>query len=77
MKPLSTQEPSMAQLLRAADPPEWIQRMWRDYATTGTYRAEDLRRLLGDQRRGVRIGPNGCAASFLKHETTLLSPPKD
>jgi hypothetical protein len=48
-----------------AQPPEWVRRMIEHYRQTGTYRPEDLRRLLGDPTRGVEVGPNPSLASFL------------
>ncbi len=43
--------------MQQASPPEWIQEMIAHYRRTGTYRAKDLRRLLGDPKKGVEIGP--------------------
>jgi hypothetical protein len=34
------------------------------YNRTGTYRPEDLRRLLGDPNRAVEVGPNTSLAAF-------------
>jgi len=34
------------------------------YHRTGTYRAEDLRRLLGDPNRSVEVGPIASLSSF-------------
>jgi hypothetical protein len=44
--------------------PEWIRKMKEHYARTGTYRPEDLRRLLGDPARRVEMPPQG---SVTKH----------
>ena len=44
--------------LRSMPTPEWLLKMQQRYAETGTYRHEDLRRLLGDQNRRVEVGPN-------------------
>ena len=37
---------------------KWVREMKEHFARTGCYRAEDLRRLLGDPKRGVTVGPN-------------------
>lgn len=37
---------------------EWVRRMSEDFAKTGSYRPEDLRRLLGDPTRGVELTTN-------------------
>ena len=37
--------------------PEWVRLMKEHYFRTGKFRAEDLRRLLGDPQRGVELGP--------------------
>jgi hypothetical protein len=43
---------------------DWVRDMIDHYRRTGTYRAKDLRRLLGDPNRGVEVGPNAGLASF-------------
>ena len=35
--------------------PEWIRKMREHYTKTGSYRPEDLRRLLGDPTHGVEM----------------------
>lgn len=52
-------------LLQKAPTPEWVRKMVEHYRRTGTYRAEDLRRLLGDPTKGVEIGPNSSLTSDL------------
>lgn len=52
--------------MRAAPVPDWIVKMHEHFRQTGTYRPEDLRRLLGDQRRTVQVGPNASFATFVK-----------
>ena len=42
----------------------WVAEMRRHYALTGTYRPEDLRRLLGDPKRGVESGPRASVAKY-------------
>ena len=42
----------------------WVVEMKRHYALTGTYRQEDLRRLLGDPKRGVESGPRASMAKY-------------
>jgi len=50
--------------LQEMPPADWVQQMIDHYRRTGTYRAKDLRRLLGDPNKGVEIGPNTSIASF-------------
>ncbi len=50
----------MRQLPRA----DWVRAMIEHYQRTGSYRTEDLRRLLGDPNRVVEVGPNASLASF-------------
>ncbi len=38
---------------------------------TGTYRPEDLRRLLGDPNKSVEVGPESSLSSFLSAEGRL------
>jgi hypothetical protein len=63
MKTVETQ-PTIWEQLRSAPVPDWIVKMNEHYRLTGTYRCEDLRRLLGDQRRTVRTGANVDFESF-------------
>ncbi len=44
---------------------EWVRKMLEHYQKTGTYRAEDLRRLLGDPTQGVEVGPDISLVAFL------------
>ncbi len=48
-------------------PADWIRAMVAHYQHTGSYRPEDLRRLLGDPNRAVEVGPNASLASFFSH----------
>lgn len=52
-------------LLSQAQPAEWVRKMIDHYQRTGTYRAEDLRRLLGDPTKGVEVGPDSSLSAFL------------
>ncbi len=51
--------------LRRMPPAQWVQDMIDHYHRTGSYRPQDLRRLLGDPNRAVEIGPNAKLPSFL------------
>ena len=42
---------------------EWVRAMIDHFRRTGTYRARDLRRLLGDPNRSVEFDPNASLAS--------------
>lgn len=46
-------------------PAGWVQDMVDHYRRTGTYRPEDLRRLLGDPNKAVEVGPNTSLSSHL------------
>ena len=50
--------------LRQLPPADWVRAMIDHYQRTGSYRSEDLRRLLGDPNRSVEAGPNASLASF-------------
>jgi len=50
--------------LRQLPPADWVRAMIEHYQRTGSYRTEDLRRLLGDPNRPVEVGPNASLASF-------------
>lgn len=55
-------------LLTTAPPAEWVSKMVEHYRRTGTYRPEDLRRLLGDPTKGVEVGPKACLAALLAEQ---------
>lgn len=59
-------ESTFAATMRAAPVPDWVVKMQEHFRQTGTYRPEDLRRLLGDRRRTVQVGPNASFATFVK-----------
>ncbi len=44
-------------------PAEWVRDMIDHHRRTGSYRPEDLRRLLGDPNKAVEIGPDVSIAS--------------
>ena len=53
--------------LRELPPADWVTAMIEHYRRTGSYRSEDLRRLLGDPNRSVEVGPDASLASFFSH----------
>ncbi|MEX0612879.1 MAG: hypothetical protein WD229_12235 [Pirellulales bacterium] len=53
------------ELLSDAEPPDWIREMIEYYRRTGTYRPEDLHRLMGDPTRGVEVDPNTSLSCLL------------
>lgn len=61
-------ETDLAEKLASAPPAEWVIEMRRHYARTGSYRPEDLRRLLGDQSKvsdlAARLAALGKNSSF-------------
>jgi hypothetical protein len=46
-----------ASLRAAASPQKWVEEMRQHFAATGSYRASDIARLIGDVSRAVEIGP--------------------
>jgi len=56
---------------RAANAQEarWVREMKEHYAKAGTYRPEDLRRLLGDPAKGVEMGPRASVSRYLADKT--------
>lgn len=50
--------------LRQLPAAPWVREMVDHFRRTGTYRARDLRRLLGDPNRAVEVGPNSSLSSF-------------
>jgi hypothetical protein len=49
-------------------PAEWVIEMIEHRRRTGSYRPEDLRRLLGDPNKSVEVGPETSLSSFLSTE---------
>jgi hypothetical protein len=48
---------------RESPPPDWVRQMIEHHRRTGTYRSEDVRRLLGDPTQGIGVGPGSSLAS--------------
>jgi hypothetical protein len=60
-------------MLRQAPPPEWVREMIDHYRRTGSYRPEDLERLLGDPNKRVEVRAEVSLTSFLadlQHRTS-------
>ncbi len=50
--------------LRQIPRADWVRSMIEHFDRTGTYRSEDLRRLLGDPNRAVEVGPKSSVSSL-------------
>jgi hypothetical protein len=61
------------ELLSEAEPPEWVRKMIEYYHRTGSFRPEDLRRLMGDPTKGVEVGPNMSLSSLLSSRKAGVS----
>jgi hypothetical protein len=57
---------ALVEALRTVPPADWLIAMHEHYRKTGTFRPEDLRRLLGDPTRRVEVGPQATLASFFR-----------
>ena len=58
-------EQALRERLQHLPPPEWLRQMFEHHRRTGSYRAKDLRKLLGDPTQGVAVGPDASLASYL------------
>ena len=56
---------SLQEMLENLPVADWVRDMIEHYNRTGTYRPQDLRRLLGDPTRCVQSGPNSTLAAHL------------
>jgi hypothetical protein len=65
-------ERALQERLQHLPPPEWVLQMIDHYRRTGSYRAKDLRRLLGDPTKGVEVGPEASLASCLESRKITL-----
>jgi hypothetical protein len=61
------QERQMRNAFEQLPPAQWVQDMVDHRKRTGTYRPGDLRRLLGDPKRSVDVGPNASLSTFLAY----------
>jgi hypothetical protein len=52
--------------LQKLPPAPWVRDMIRHFHRTGLYRPEDLQRLLGDQTKGVEVGPSPSLSELLQ-----------
>jgi len=55
--------------LEQLPPADWVRAMIDHFQRTGSYRPEDLRRLLGDPNRAVQVGANTTLASFFSQRS--------
>lgn len=62
----SLDDMSVQEQLKSSPAPDWMVKMQEHYRRTGSFRSEDLRRLLGDPTRRVESGPTPSLASFLQ-----------
>ena len=46
----------LQELAQQLPPADWVREMVAHYQRTGTFRPQDLRRLLGDPNRAVEVG---------------------
>jgi len=60
--------------LQELPPADWVLAMIAHYQRTGTYRPEDLHRLLGDPNKPVILDPNADMESFF---SACLADPKN
>lgn len=64
-RPMTDPPLALRDFLRDIPPPEWIREMFAHYRRTGSYRREDLERLLGDPNKRVELNPDMSEASLL------------
>jgi hypothetical protein len=62
-------ERQIQERLQELPPADWVREMIAHYFRTGTYRTEDMRRLLGDPNRAVEIGPSASLSAFVSAAT--------
>jgi hypothetical protein len=55
--------------LRQLPPARWVQDMTEYYRRTGSFRPQDLRRLLGDPTRAVEVSSKASLASCFSMKT--------
>lgn len=63
--PTADAPPALRDMLRQLPPPDWVREMIEHHRRTGTYRPEDLERLLGDPNKRVEVRSEVSLTSFL------------
>lgn len=61
---MSTERTMIEKMLQTASPPKWLLEMHDHYAKVGSFRTEDILRVLGDPRKGVDMASAERAKSF-------------
>lgn len=61
---MSTERPIVEKMLQMASPPKWLVDMHDHYEKVGSFRTEDILRVLGDPRKGVDMASEERARSF-------------
>jgi len=74
LKPAQSElERKLQERLQCQPAADWVRDMIEHYRRTGSYRPEDLRRLLGDPTKGVDMGADASLASFLADRESKAS----
>ena len=63
---MSAERPLIETMLQNASPPTWLLDMYDHYAKVGSFRTEDILRVLGDPRKGVDMASEDQAKSLFK-----------
>ncbi len=57
---------SLQAAAQAVELPEWIRKMNAHLRTTGSYRSEDVRKVLGDRQKGIELGSQVSLSSLFQ-----------
>lgn len=64
----------LSQELAKAEPPQWVREATEHYHQTGSYRVEDLARVMGDQTQGVSVsGPDTDVSGWGDPQNVTIS----
>ena len=61
---MSTDRPLVEKMLQTVSLPKWLEEMHDHYAQAGSFRTEDILRLLGDPQEGVDMASEEKAKAF-------------
>ena len=58
----------LEELVQRTPLPAWIDKMTEHYQETGSYRPEDLLKVLGNQQKGVEVGSSISLTSMMQSQ---------
>jgi hypothetical protein len=60
----------LADAAQAVSLPEWVKSMTDHYLSTGSFRQQDVRKVLGDPKKGIQVGSDVSLSSMMQSRSS-------